>query len=79
MWRRTTPRTWIWAALTVQLCGLVFDSVWHGLLQPDFEATTVQQMVSHLRTVHLPLYVGVLSVLCTTAGEVIAQARRVPM
>ena len=73
MGRRRTP--WIWAALTVQLSGLVFDYVWHGFLHPDFEAVTVRQMVSHLRTVHLPLYVGVLSVLCTTAWAVIAQAR----
>ena len=37
---RSDPRTWIWAALTLQLLGLAFDAVWHGLLNPDFEAVT---------------------------------------
>jgi hypothetical protein len=41
MRHRSGPRIWIWAALTVQLFGLAFDAVWHGLLNPDFEAVTV--------------------------------------
>jgi hypothetical protein len=70
------PRMWIWAALTVQLFGLVFDAVWHGLLNPDFEAATISQMVTHLSTVHLPIYIGVLSVLVSTAWALVDQMRR---
>lgn len=67
MKHRSGPLKWIWAALSVQLFGLAFDAVWHGLLNPDFEAVTVAEMVTHLSTVHLPIYIGVLSVLVTTA------------
>jgi hypothetical protein len=70
------PRIWIWAALSVQLFGLAFDAVWHGLLNPNFEARTVDQMVRHLSTVHLPLYIGVLSVLVSTAWALIDQMSR---
>jgi FtsH-binding integral membrane protein len=76
MRHRSGPRKWIWAALTVQLFGLAFDAVWHGLLNPDFEAVTVDQMISHLSTVHLPLYIGVLSVFVSTAWALIDQMRR---
>ena len=76
MRHRSGPRMWIWAALSVQLFGLAFDAVWHGLLNPDFEAVTVDQMVRHLSTVHLPLYIGVLSLLVTTTWALIDQIRR---
>ncbi len=76
MRHRSGPRIWIWAALSVQLLGLAFDAVWHGLLNPDFEAVTVDQMVRHLSTVHLPLYIGVLSVLVSTAWALIDGMRR---
>ena len=66
MRHRSGPRIWIWAALSVQLLGLAFDAVWYGLLNLDFEAVIVDQMVRHLSTVHLPLYIGVLSVLVST-------------
>jgi len=46
------------------------------LLNPDFEAVTVDQMVRHLSTVHLPLYIGVLSVFVSTAWALIDQMRR---
>jgi hypothetical protein len=59
-------RAWIWAALALQLAGLVFDLVWHGLLHPGVEPTTFADMLAHLATVHLLLYVGVVSVLITT-------------
>jgi hypothetical protein len=62
--------------LTVQLFGLAFDAVWHGLLNPDFEAATVGEMVDHLFTVHLPIYIGVLSVLVATAWALVDQIRR---
>jgi len=74
--RRSDPRTWIWAALTLQFFGLAFDAVWHGLLNPDFKAVTVGQMVTHLSTVHLPIYIGVLSVLVSTAWVLVDQMRR---
>jgi uncharacterized BrkB/YihY/UPF0761 family membrane protein len=73
---RSGTLKWIWAALAVQLGGLAFDAVWHGLSNPDFEATTVDEMVHHLTTVHLPIYVGVLSVLVTTAWALVDQIRR---
>jgi hypothetical protein len=73
---RSGSLKWIWAALAVQLGGLAFDAVWHGLLNPDFEARTIDEMVSHLSTVHLPIYIGVLSVLVTTAWALVDQIRR---
>jgi type IV secretory pathway VirB2 component (pilin) len=76
MWRRSTPLTWIWVSLTVQLLGLAFDAVWHGLLNPDFKAVTVGQMVTYLSTVHLPIYIGVMSVLLSTAWALVDQIRR---
>jgi hypothetical protein len=68
----------IWAALAVQLTGHVIDVVWHAV-HSDFEAKTVEQMAVHLGTVHIPLYVGVLCVLFSTAWAVIDQARRPPI
>jgi uncharacterized membrane protein len=70
-----TPRTWIWAAVTVQLLGTVFDFGWHALNR-DFKAETVGEMVAHLTTVHLPIYIGVVSVLLTTAWALLEQMRR---
>ena len=71
-----TARRWIWAALAVQAAGLAFDGVWHGLVHPGFEPATRREMLVHLLTVHLPLYVGVVSVLVTTAWAFAEQARR---
>jgi hypothetical protein len=73
---RSGALKWIWAALAVQLGGLAYDAVWHGLLHPEFEAKTVDEMVNHLTTVHLPIYIGVLSVLVTTTWTLIDQIRR---
>ena len=70
-----TARAWIWAALCLQLVGLAFDAVWHGLLRPGVEPTTFADMLVHLGTVHLPLYLGVLSVLVATAWA-LAERRR---
>jgi cytochrome bd-type quinol oxidase subunit 2 len=71
---RKTSRIAIWAALAVQLGGLLFDVVWHAL-HPSFEAVTVREMVNHLGTVHLPIYLGALGVLATT-GLALAEQRR---
>ncbi len=62
------------AALTLQFAGFVFDGVWHGVLSPGVEPTTFSDMLVHLGTVHLPLYLGVLSVLITT-GWALAERR----
>jgi hypothetical protein len=66
-----TARRWIWAALALQLAGLAFDGFWHGVLNPGVEPTTFTEMLVHLATVHLPLYLGVLGVLITTARALV--------
>ena len=71
-----TPRRWMWISLIVQTVGLAYDFMWHGLLNPSFEATTVDQMVRHLSTVHLPLYIGVLGMLVSSAWAFVEQRRR---
>jgi amino acid transporter len=52
------------------------DTVWHGLLAPGTEPTTVSAMRRHLATVHLPLYVGAASVLVTTTLALLRGVRR---
>lgn len=59
-WRR-----WIWIFVVVQLVGLVVDAAWHGLLSRGVEPESLAEMVSHLATVHLPLYIGVLGLFVT--------------
>src|SRR2546422_10433378 len=71
-----SARTWIWESLILQFFGYVFDAVWHGLLSPGVEPTTVGEMVRHLGTVHLPLYIGAASVLVSTSRALLRQARR---
>jgi len=78
MSRRRKSRILIWTALSVQLAGLIIDIVWHAL-HSDFEATTTEQMLVHLGTVHIPIYIGVLCVLLTTGWALIDQARRPPI
>jgi len=70
------PRAWIWASVCIQFCGLAFDALWHGVLNPGFEAVTVSEMVAHLTTVHLLLYVGVVSVLVSTGWALLRRLRR---
>jgi hypothetical protein len=72
----TSPRAWIWLAVLVQIVGLGFDGLWHGLLHPGFAPTSVPEMVAHLSTVHLPIYVGVLAVLVTTMWALVDGLRR---
>jgi hypothetical protein len=71
-----TARRWIWAALAVQLGGLVYDAAWHGLLHPGAEPQTRREMVVHLLTVHLPLYIGVVGVFVTTVWAFADAVRR---
>ena len=52
-------RSWIWAAVIVEIIGLSVDAVWHGLIGAEIEPQTRGEMVRHLATVHLVLYVGV--------------------
>ena len=73
---RITPRAWIWISACIQFSGLAFDATWHGLVNPGFEAVTVSQMVRHLASVHLLLYVGVVSVLLSTGWALLDQLRR---
>src|SRR5262252_8687192 len=78
MSRRKKARTLIWTALGVQLAGLLIDIVWHAV-HSDFEPTTVEQMLVHLGTIHIPIYVGVVCVLLATSWALIDQARRPPI
>lgn len=71
----SSTRSWIWAAVIVQGTGYFFDVLWHGVLSPGREPTTVAEMVRHLATVHLPLYIGALLVLATTAWAATRHAR----
>ena len=59
-------RAWIRTSLALQFVGYVIDVIWHGLLQPGVEPTTAGEMARHLGTVHLPLYIGAVSVLVST-------------
>jgi len=63
-------------SLILQFFGYVFDAIWHGLLSPGVEPTTAGEMVRHLGTVHLPLYIGAASVLVSTSRALVRQARR---
>lgn len=68
-------RTWVWGALALQLAGYVFDVSWHAL-RPEAEPKTVEAMLRHLLTVHLPLYVGAASVLLATLVALVRASRR---
>lgn len=71
-----TPRAWIWAALILYWIGVAYDFAWHGLIGPEFEATTVAEMARHLLTVHLPIYLGVVAMVATTAWVLVDHVRR---
>src|SRR5262245_60439821 len=71
--RDQTARTWVWVAIVVQFLGYVFDVLWHGVLRPGVDPTTVREMTHHLLSVHLPLYIGALAVLVTMS---VALSRR---
>ena len=71
-----SARRWVWVSLILQALGYVFDAIWHGLLRPGVEPTTVGDMVRHLGTVHLPLYLGAASVLVSTSRALLRQIRR---
>jgi len=69
---------WVWASVIVQAFGYAFDAVWHGVLHPGAEPTTVNDMLRHLGTVHLPLYVGALNLLAATLAALVRERRRSP-
>jgi hypothetical protein len=71
--------TWIWGSLGLQLLGYVFDAAWHGLLNPGTEPQTFGEMVWHLGTVHLLLYVGAASVLVSTSAALVRRPGRGPI
>lgn len=60
----------------LQLAGLIYDALWHGVLHPGAEPQTREAMIHHLLTVHAPLYIGVLSVLVATGWGVARAIRR---
>jgi hypothetical protein len=74
--REQRARSWIWAAIIVEIIGLAVDAVWHGVLSPEVEPRTHGEMVRHLLTVHLVLYVGVVWLVVSTAWALVERARR---
>jgi hypothetical protein len=73
---RLTPRTAIWMSVTLQAIGFAIDAVWHGVVARGVELDTRGEMVRHLATVHLLLYLGVLALLASVAWALVSQARR---
>ena len=72
----SSPMTWIRVSVIVQLVGLAIDGVWHGLLEPGAEPDTFDQMLVHLATVHLVLYLGIIGLFASTAWALVDRARR---
>lgn len=70
-WRR-----FIWTFVIVQLVGLGVDAAWHGALSRGVEPETLGEMVRHLATVHLLLYVGVLGLFVTAIWAAADPRRR---
>jgi hypothetical protein len=68
-------RTYVWAAVTVEIMGLAIDALWHGVLAAEVEPQTRVEMVRHLASVHLVLYVGVAALFLTTAWALVDQVR----
>ena len=62
--------------MIVQFLGYVVDAVWHGLVNPGVEPTTVGEIARHLGTVHLPLYIGAASVILSTSWALLRRMRR---
>jgi hypothetical protein len=74
--RNAPARPWIWLSLLLQFLGYVLDAVWHGLLHPGVEPATVAEMVRHLGTVHLPLYVGAVSAAVSTSWALSSEIKQ---
>ena len=74
-----SARAWIWTSICLQLAGYVLDAAWHGLLNPGKELQTLGQMIQHLATVHLLLYIGAASVLVSTSGALVRRIGRSPI
>jgi FtsH-binding integral membrane protein len=69
--QRSSALRAVWVAVAVQVVGVVFDAVWHGVVNPGFEPASVEQMARHLATVHLPIYLGVMAVFVATGWALI--------
>jgi hypothetical protein len=69
-------RAWVWTCLVVQVAGVAVDAVWHGLLHSQFEPQTTAEMLRHLLSVHLLLYLAVLGLCVVTAWALFGQPRR---
>lgn len=74
--QNASARTWIWISLILQFLGYILDAVWHGLLRPGVEPATVAEMVGHLGTVHLPLYIGTASVAVSASRALLSEIRQ---
>jgi len=66
----------MWICLGVEYVGLAYDLAWHGFLNPGFGAPTMDEMVKHLSTVHLPLYLGVAGMLVSSTWALVDHLRR---
>ena len=67
----------IGAALVLQLVAFVWEGLWHGLLNPEFErAPTVEAMRHHLATVHIPFYISIVALLLATGWALRLQLAR---
>lgn len=74
--RRQRGRSWIWGAVIVEIIGLSIDAVWHGVRSADAEPRTRREMLRHLLTVHLVLYLCVALLFVSTAWALVERARR---
>jgi hypothetical protein len=74
--RQQRARSWIWAAVIVEIIGLAIDAAWHGVLSREVEPRTHGEMARHLLSVHLLLYVGVAWLVVSTAWALVERARR---
>jgi len=45
-------------------------------VHPEFAAATMTEMIEHLSSVHLPIYIGVFCVVLTTALALLDQIER---
>jgi hypothetical protein len=71
------PLSLIRAALVFQVLAFIWEGLWHGVLNPAFEAAaTVDDMRHHLVTVHIPFYASILGLLLATGWALAMQAKR---
>jgi len=72
---RESARRWVWTSLVLQFFGYLFEAVWHALMRPGAEPTTAPEIVRHLATVHLLLYLGAAGILVSTSCVLLHRIR----